>query len=249
MVQKIIGVIPARYASTRFPGKPLHKICDKPLIWWVWQAVSKADSLQDVIVATDDLRIYSCVQAFGGHAVMTGECGCGTERVYETVKDMDCDVVINIQGDEPMIQPDIVDALAKEFTDSKVQMATMKRKIISRSEIENPNVVKVVSDIHKNALYFSRYAIPYQRNRNEETDYWAHVGIYAYRKEFLKKYVLLKKSALEQSEQLEQLRVLENGYSIRVLETDYAGYGIDTLEDANRMEKNLMEAMETTKFL
>lgn len=237
MVQKIIGVIPARYASTRFPGKPLHKICNKPMIQWVWEAASKSGSLQDVIVATDDERIYDCVQAFGGHAVMTGECSCGTERVYEVVKDTDCDIVINIQGDEPLIKPTVIDALADGFIDSDVQMATMKRKIVDPGEIENPNVVKVISDINQNAIYFSRYAIPYQRNKNMGTEYWAHIGIYAYRKAFLEQYVSLKQSSLEQAEQLEQLRVLENGYSIRVLETDYVGYGIDTPEDAVEMEK------------
>lgn len=241
MIRKIVGVIPARYDSTRFPGKPLYKIDNKPMIQWVWEAVSRSNSLNEIIVATDDERIYDCVRSFGGYAVITGQCNCGTERVYEAVKAIKCDVVINIQGDEPMIKPNLIDTLAKEFNDEDVQMVTMKRKVTDLEEMENPNVVKVITDIHKNAIYFSRHAIPYKRSDEAELEYWAHIGIYAYRKNFLRQYVSSKPSILEQAEQLEQLRVLENGYSIRVLETDYMGYGVDTPEDANRIEKLLSE--------
>lgn len=246
MEKRIIGVIPARYNSTRFPGKPLYMIGNKPMIQWVWERVSMAESLQDVIVATDDRRIYACVQGFGGHAAMTGECRCGTERVYEAVRDIDCHVVINIQGDEPLINPEVVDRLVYEFAYDNVQMATMKRKITNPMEIENPNVVKVVTDRCKNAIYFSRFPIPYQRDSGQETEYWAHVGIYAYRKNFLQQYISWSPSKLEQSEQLEQLRVLENGYSIRVLETDYIGYGVDTPEDVIRIEEMLVKRKRRT---
>lgn len=239
MMKKIIGVIPARYASTRFPGKPLHRIGNKPMIQWVWEAVSRAKSLQEIIVATDDERVYDCVQRFGGKVFMTGKCSCGTERVYETVKNMACDVVVNIQGDEPLIDSKIIDALTAELIDKDVQVATLKRKIFDLKEIENPNVVKVVSDINQNALYFSRYAIPYQQSYDLKVQFWAHIGIYAYQKTFLGQYVSWKPSELEQIEQLEQLRILENGYSIKTLETDYMGYGVDTPEDINKIEKLL----------
>lgn len=236
---KIIAVIPARYGSERFPGKPLCRIGRKPMIQWVYEAVSRAVSIQETLAATDDKRIYECVRDFGGRAIMTGACSCGTERVWEAIRDTACDVVMNIQGDEPLIRPEVIDALAAEFTDRDVQMATMRRKLLDPAEAENPNVVKVICNDKRNAVYFSRYAVPFRQNPDWHGVHWAHIGIYAYRKPFLERYISMKPSEAEQAERLEQLRVLEHGYPIRVVETEYEGRGVDVPDDIRAIEEIL----------
>ena len=176
-MKKIVAVIPARYASSRFPGKPLAIISGKTMIHRVYERVKMAKCFEDIIVATDDERIKDEVNSFGGKVVMTGECSCGTERVYEAIKNEKVDVVINIQGDEPLIAPEMILELAGLFDDKTVQMATLKKRIIEENEISASNVVKVITDINDDAIYFSRFAIPYNRC-GEPVDYYKHIGIY-----------------------------------------------------------------------
>lgn len=238
-MKKIIAVIPARYQSSRFPGKPLAPICGKPMIQWVYESVSKVKELDAVYIATDDDRIYQAVQAFGGKAVMTGDCSCGTDRVYQASKDIDCDVILNIQGDEPLIKEEMIKDLISAFSDESVVMATLKKKIENPAEIDDPNVVKVITDCNGDAIYFSRYAIPYNRDGKDGVSYYRHIGAYGYTKEFLEKYVKLPASSLENIEKLEQLRVLENGCHIRVKDTVYQSIGVDLPEHIALVEEEI----------
>ena len=236
----VLAVIPARFASTRFPGKPLAVIGGKTMINRVYEQVSKA--LNDVVVATDDKRIFDEVKSFGGRVVMTSAYHqSGTDRCFEalTLMGNDFDIVVNIQGDEPFIQPEQILQLKDCFRDKSVEIATLARKIEVQEGNDflfNPNVVKVTFNQKMNALYFSRSVIPYLRNVNED-DYltkglhYTHIGMYAFRTEVLKKIVALPQSVHENSESLEQLRWLDYGYSIRVAETNYKSFGIDTPED------------------
>ena len=235
---KVVAVIPARYESSRFPGKPLARILGKPMIQWVYERVSLTEEINTIFVATDDQRIADCVTSFGGKAIMTGECNSGTDRVYEAVKGQDCDIVVNVQGDEPTIKYQEICELLSAFNDESVYMATLKKRIDIKSEIDNSNVVKVVTDLNGNALYFSRNRIPFNRS-GEPTDYYRHVGMYAYRMDFLKKFVELEESKNEKTEKLEQLRALDNGYKIRVLETQFENYGVDVPEDIENAERLL----------
>lgn len=235
---KVVAVIPARYESSRFPGKPLALILGKPMIQWVYERVSMAKEVDAVFVATDSQRIADCVASFGGKAIMTGECNSGTDRVYEAVNGYDCDIVVNIQGDEPTIKYQEICELLSAFEDKTVYMATLKKRINVESEIDNPNVVKVVTDINNNAIYFSRSRIPFNR-LGETTDYYRHVGMYAYKMNFLEKFVKLDESIHEKIEKLEQLRVLDNGYKIRVLETQFENYGVDVPTDIESVERIL----------
>ena len=237
-MKKIIAVIPARYQSSRFPGKPLVQIAGKSMIQRVYERVKEVSAIFEVLVATDDQRIVDEVVSFGGKAVMTGECSCGTERVYEAVLDIECDIVINVQGDEPLINKEMLQDLINAFEDGTVEVATLKKEIQSKRDIDDPNVVKVVTNQKNNAIYFSRCAIPYDRERIGVT-YYRHMGIYAYSKLFLEKYVKLPKSSLEISESLEQLRVLDNGYDIRVVETKYESIGVDLPEHVALVERML----------
>ncbi len=236
----VLAVIPARFASTRFPGKPLAVIGGKTMINRVYEQVSKA--LNDVVVATDDERIFDEVKSFGGKVVMTSaNHQSGTDRCFEalTLIGNDFDIVVNIQGDEPFIQPEQILQLIDCFRDKSVEIATLARKIEVQEGNDflfNPNVVKVTFNQEMNALYFSRSVIPYLRNVNED-DYlkqglhYTHIGMYAFRTEVLKQIVALPQSVHEKSESLEQLRWLDHGYSIRVAETNYKSFGIDTPED------------------
>ena len=234
------GIIPARYASSRFPGKPLAEINGKPMIQWVYERVQSSE-VHDLAVATDDERIANCVCGFGGKVVMTSpDHASGTDRCGEAAKSMcptDNDVVINIQGDEPLISPKEIHLLASAFEDRNVQIATLVNPFQDRKILANPNVVKVVKAKNGNVLYFSRLPIPYLReNATLPKNYYRHIGIYAYRYGVLKKIVQLPTSELENSEKLEQLRWLENGYTIRALECDYQGIGVDTPEDLKNVE-------------
>jgi 3-deoxy-manno-octulosonate cytidylyltransferase (CMP-KDO synthetase) len=235
---KFVGIIPARYESTRFPGKPLAIIKDKPMIQWVYENASKA--LDEIFVATDDTRIFEAVKAFGGKAVKTQPTHqSGTDRCAEAAltisESIDFDVVINIQGDEPFIQAEQIELLKSCFN-SDAEIATLVKKINSPEELFNPNRPKVVIDKQQNALYFSRSPIPYVRGSAEKewiekNDFWAHIGMYAFKAMTLQEITKLKQSKLELTESLEQLRWIENGYKIKTAETQTQSIGIDTPED------------------
>lgn len=238
-MKRIIAVIPARYESSRFPGKPLAMINGKTMVSRVYERVEAVDQIAKVMVATDDERIRKEVERFGGCAVMTGECSCGTERVYEAIKKEKCDIVLNVQGDEPLIKAEMIRDLTDAFLDENVVMATLRRRITDENEIQDPNIVKVVVNNAGNAIYFSRYPIPYNRDNIKNVNYYKHIGIYGYTKDFLEKYVAFPGTALERSENLEQLRVLEHGYPIRVVETKYDSTGVDIPEHIGLIEELL----------
>lgn len=243
MNEKIIAMIPARYGSSRFPGKPLASVLGRPMIQWVYERTAEAKNISEVYVATDDIRIYDAVNAFGGLAIMTGECRSGSDRLYQASKKISYDIVINVQGDEPTIRSDEIDELAEAFLDRDVYMATLKKAILEPAEIKDPNIVKVVTDKFDNALLFSRYSIPYNREKCKDIKYYKHIGIYGYRRTFLKIFAGLPESTLEKTEKLEQLRVLENGYKIKVLETEYETIGVDLPEHISLVEKNLQKEL------
>ena len=238
---KILGVIPARYGSIRFPGKPLANILGTPMIQRVYEQVKKCLLLDDLIIATDDERIAACIRSFKGNVMMTPiTLKSGTERCYAVVQNLPgktaFDVVINIQGDEPFIDPQQISQLAGCFLSEEIIIGTLVKKITTQSDLTNPNVVKVVFNKHNQALYFSRQAIPYSRGNEpvdwlNRTNYYKHIGIYGYRTGILKSITQLPVSALEKAESLEQLRWLENGYPIHVKETDYESIAIDTPGD------------------
>jgi 3-deoxy-manno-octulosonate cytidylyltransferase (CMP-KDO synthetase) len=233
----ILGVIPARYASTRFPGKPLAILAGKPLIQHVWERASQSKYLPRLVVATDDARIESAARAFGAEVVMTrSDHLSGTDRVAEAAESTDANIIVNIQGDEPLIDPDAIDAaILTLLDDAQCQMASLKRRITDDSEIQNPNVVKVVTGGNGDALYFSRSPIPFQRGPS--AGYFKHIGLYIYRRKLLLAYSSLPVGPLEQAEKLEQLRALENGIPIRVAETSYDTIGVDTPEDLAAVER------------
>lgn len=238
----IIGIIPARYASTRFPGKPLIDIGGKSMIQRVYEQCKQAETLSDVIVATDDERIAQHVKSFGGKVVMTKpEHQSGTDRCAEVIQTYTglCDAVINIQGDEPFIDPTQIDALAFAFHEPHVQLATMKKKMTTEADIQNPNMVKVISNHHGEAIYFSRSPIPYRRNPETQIEYFKHIGIYGYRKETLQEITQLPAGRLEMAENLEQLRWIEHNYRIALVETTIENIAIDTPDDLARVEKYL----------
>ena len=230
---KVLCVIPARYASTRLPGKPLSMIAGKPMIQHVYERACQAKLPNEVVVATDNELVEKAVLDFGGKAVMTSpDHPSGTDRLAEVaLMYPDVDVIVNVQGDEPMIPPEVIDRLAEAFNgDVDLNMATMK-VVMDEEDYENPAAVKVVTDQQGYALYFSRSLMPYPRNKPEGFKVFKHVGIYAYRRNFLLKYAALAPTPLEKAESLEQLRALENGYKIKVLESDFQGIGVDTPED------------------
>lgn len=230
---KVLCVIPARYASTRLPGKPLSLIAGKPMIQHVYERACQAQMPNEVIVATDNELVEKAVAAFGGKAVMTSpDHPSGTDRLAEVaLMYPDVDVIVNVQGDEPMIPPEVIDNLAKAFeNDTELNMATMK-VVMDDADYNNPAAVKVVTDLNGYALYFSRSLMPYPRNKPDGYKVYKHVGIYAYRRNFLLKYAALQPTPLEKAESLEQLRALENGYKIKVLESSFKGIGVDTPED------------------
>lgn len=240
---KFISIIPARYNSSRFPGKPLANLAGKPMIQWVYESVSQVEEIDSVYVATDDKRVYDTVHGFNGNAIMTSEDHqCGSERLAECaelLKLKDDDIIINVQGDEPLVQVETIQNLVDLFINFDIYMATLKKRIDSSEELENPNVVKVVTNLDGYALYFSRQPIPYIRNDKNILDYYKHVGIYGYKKDFLMRYCTMEQTPLEKAESLEQLRVLENGYQIKVAETNGQTIGVDTPEQLKQVEKIL----------
>lgn len=239
----VIAIVPARYESTRFPGKPLALLCGKPMIQWVYERTASSDCIDELYVATDDERIERCVSGFGGKVIMTSKIHkSGTDRIAEASEILglsDRDVILNIQGDEPVIETKIVRELAMTVIQSDCPMGTLCEKMISNSDIYDNNVVKVIRNVKGEALYFSRAILPYFRDKDIEKIFYRHVGVYAYRAAFLRIISDLPLSYLEQAEGLEQLRVLENGYKIMVSETKYHSYGIDTPEQLVKLEKRL----------
>jgi 3-deoxy-manno-octulosonate cytidylyltransferase (CMP-KDO synthetase) len=233
---RILGVIPARFASSRFPGKPLATIAGKPMLQHVFERASQARYLTRLVIATDDERIRDAARAFGAPVLMTrSDHASGTDRVAEVASADRAEIIVNIQGDEPLIDPAAVDAAALALlADPDLPMATLKRRIDNPEDISNPNVVKVVTDRFENAIYFSRSPIPYVRE-GCSTLHAKHIGLYVYRRDFLLKYSDLPVGPLEQAERLEQLRALENGYRIRVAETEYDSLGVDTPQDLDRV--------------
>lgn len=239
---KAVAVIPARYASTRLPGKPLLDICGKPLIQRVWEIVSRARGLDDVVVATDDGRIADVVERFGGRVCMTSpDCRSGSDRVREVAESLAADVYVNVQGDEPLLEPAAIERLLEVFTeDAGVQVATLCSRI-SEEQARSPHQVKVIRDHAGNALYFSRAPLPFVRERGESAEFLGHVGIYAYRADVLREFASLPSSPLEQAEKLEQLRFLQAGIAIRVPEVPSMGVGVDTPEDLERVRAIIEE--------
>jgi 3-deoxy-manno-octulosonate cytidylyltransferase (CMP-KDO synthetase) len=237
-IKKVIGIIPARYASTRFPGKPLAMIGNMSMIERVYSQCLKSKMLNKVVVATDDERIKAHVESFNGNVEMTSpDHQSGTDRCAELIhqEKESWDIVINIQGDEPLIDPQQIDLLISCFDDERTQIATLIKKINNKENLKNPNVVKVVKDINNHALYFSRSEIPFDKTK-ERDYYFSHIGIYGYKKDVLEKISQLQHSRLEQMESLEQLRWLENGYTIKTAVSDHQNISIDVPEDLEKLK-------------
>lgn len=246
-MNKIIALIPSRYGSSRFPGKPLMLIKGKPMIQHVYEHVRCVEEISDVYVATDDNRIFDAVESFGGKALMTAQTHtCGTDRLAECAHILNLnkdDLILNIQGDEPTIRATMIRDLISCFESKDVYMGTLKKEILIKEELSNPNVVKVITDNSDNAIYFSRYCLPYERD-NKTVKHFKHIGVYGYRKWFLLQYSSMKKTSLEIAESLEQLRAIENGYKIRVKETQYQTVGVDTPEQVAQVEALMKEIYE-----
>tara|TARA_B100000686_G_C16774920_1_gene967759 strand:+ start:526 stop:1314 length:789 start_codon:yes stop_codon:yes gene_type:complete len=249
----VVAVIPARWESSRFPGKPLEKIRGRAMIEWVVEGALRARRVRDVVVATDDKRIFDAVLSFGGKAVMTSKNHVsGTDRIAEAIHGYNCSVVVNIQGDEPLISSENIDLVIEPFIkNSGLQVSTLKYRLKNSRDIFNPNVTKVVTDTKGFALYFSRAPIPFDRDcwgkifvKNslediniEAVEIYKHIGIYGYSRLFLQKFPDLPRSRLEEYERLEQLRILDQGVSIKVIETRFDSIGVDSPEDMIKVEQ------------
>lgn len=239
----IVGVIPARYASQRLPGKPLVDLLGKPMVQRVYEQAKKAKLLNRVVVATDDQRIVGVVQAFGGDVVMTSaEIKSGSDRVAAVAMMIDGDIFVNVQGDEPLIAPDMIDqAVRVVLDDGQAQVGTLAKKIDAVADLINPSIVKVVVAADSNALYFSRSPVPFVRDEADQAKwlerqtFFKHIGIYVFRKDFLSRFAQLPESPLEKTERLEQLRILEHGFRIKVGITGYDSIPVDTEEDVERV--------------
>jgi 3-deoxy-manno-octulosonate cytidylyltransferase (CMP-KDO synthetase) len=239
----IIGVIPARYSSTRFEGKVLADILGKPMIQHVWERAKQAVALDDLIIACDNEDVATIAREFGAKVIMTSKAhASGTDRIIEVINPIDVRIVINIQADEPLIHPMMIDVIAQAMLDdNKISMATLMKRIDDPRLINDPNVVKVVVDKNNFALYFSRQAIPYHAVNSEikQPVYYKHIGLYGYTKDFLFVYKNLPVSELEKTERLEQLRILEESFRIKVIETKYDTIGVDTPQDLERVKEYL----------
>ncbi len=234
---KVIGVIPARYKSSRFPGKPLVNICGKPMIWWVYQQCLKVDKLNEIYVATDDERIKETCEELSINVIMTSsEHQTGSDRVGEVATKVEGDLFINIQGDEPLIDPREIEEVIDIFEDESVEFGSLRIEITDPEEISAYSTVKVVVDKHSDALYFSRNIIPSNKKDGPMARVFRHVGIYAYKKDFLLKFVSMPQTELELGEGIEPLRAMENGYKIRVKETKYSSIGVDYPEHVKLVE-------------
>jgi 3-deoxy-manno-octulosonate cytidylyltransferase (CMP-KDO synthetase) len=250
---KVLAVIPARWSSIRFPGKPIADILGKPMVQWVSEQAQKASLVNEVVIATDDKRIYDAVLGFGGNAVMTSpNHQSGTDRVAEVVSNLECDIVVNIQGDEPLIPPENIDLVIEPLlARDDLSVSTLMIAIRSSSEMLDPDICKVVVDNAGCALYFTRAPIPYKRDfdyidetcsdteidSNQKILGFKHIGIYAYKKSFLPQFLNMKVSKLENAEKLEQLRILENRYLIQLVETKQNSIGVDRPEDIDKVIK------------
>ncbi|KPK98333.1 MAG: 3-deoxy-manno-octulosonate cytidylyltransferase [Omnitrophica WOR_2 bacterium SM23_72] len=236
----VIGIIPARYSSTRFEGKVLADICGKPMIQHVWERAKQTLTLEDLIIACDDERVAEVASGFGAKVALTAKGHIsGTDRICEVINPLDVKIVINIQGDEPLIHPTMIDNLARTLLeDSSLQMATVIKRIEDQEDLNDPHVVKVVVDKNQFALYFSRAAIPFhaQESKVRAPLFYKHIGLYGYTKDFLFIYKNLPSSNLEGAERLEQLRVLEEGFRIKVIETKYDSVGVDTPQDLKKVK-------------
>lgn len=237
---KTIAVIPARYNSTRFPGKLMEILGNKTVITTTYQNVMETGLFDEVFVATDSEIIFDEISEKGGKAVMTGEHETGSDRIAEAVQNIDCDIVINIQGDEPFLKKEPLKQLIDVFSNDdtkEISLASLKIELKESKEIQNPNNVKVITDNNGFALYFSRSVIPFLRDQDFDVKYYKHIGVYAFRKEALLEFSKLPMLPLETSEKLEQLRYLEYGKRIKMIETDFIGVGIDTPEDLEKAKK------------
>lgn len=244
---RIIGVIPARYASVRFPGKVLADVAGKPMIQRVWEQASKAKLLNNIFVATDSKQVFNRVMDFGGKAIITSsDCQSGTDRIAEAIKNIKCDLVVNIQGDEPLISPEVIDAVVKPLVkDRNIRMGTVVSRIVNREQLYDHNVAKVVLDKNNFAIYFSRAIIPAAKEKIldlRKQVYYKHIGLYVYRKSFLLKFAEMPPSPLEKIENLEQLRALENGYKIKVVITNYNSVSVDVPGDLEKVKKILKKS-------
>ncbi|MCX7919815.1 MAG: 3-deoxy-manno-octulosonate cytidylyltransferase [bacterium] len=245
----VLGVIPARYAATRFPGKPLADICGKPMVLHVYDRAKRAKCLSELMVATDDERILRVIEQAGGKAMITStQHQSGSDRLGEVAQKIDADIVVNIQGDEPLLEPEMIDEMVQPLlSDRTILMGTLKKRISNPEDLHNPNIVKVVCDINGFAIYFSRSLIPYPKTgwkdasihglAEGELAFYKHLGLYAYQKEFLLQFTKLPVSPLEKIEGLEQLRALYNGYKIKVVETKFDTIAVDTPEDLERVKQ------------
>lgn len=239
----VVALIPARYASTRLPGKVLCDIAGKPMIQHVYERAAATTGIDDVLVATDDERVAAAVRAFGGQVRLTrSDHPTGTDRLAEAAAELTADIIVNVQGDEPLIAPASIQlALQPLLDDSSLPMSTLRERFTDPALVRDPNAVKVVIDAAEFALYFSREPIPHVRDGGEPAVYWRHLGLYAYRREFLLEYAAWPPTPLEKAEKLEQLRVLEHGYRIKVPLTPHPALGVDTPEDLARVRELLAE--------
>jgi len=247
--RKILAVIPARYASSRFPGKALATLDSRTMLEHVYDRAMMSRYLTSVVIATDDKRIYNAARRFGARVQMTREDHVsGTDRVAEVASAFeDYELVVNIQGDEPLIDPTAIDlAVLPLLEEPAIPMGTLKKRIEDPREVSDPNVVKVVTDRFENAIYFSRSTIPFARD-NGPLAHFKHIGLYVYRRDFLLRYPEMRVGPLEQAERLEQLRALENGFTIRVVETEYESLGVDTPEDLERVRSLFRAAQEAVR--
>jgi 3-deoxy-manno-octulosonate cytidylyltransferase (CMP-KDO synthetase) len=249
---QVVAIIPARYDATRLPGKPLADIAGRPMVEHVYRRTASAPGVDAVVVATDDERIAAAVRAFGGVAMMTGASHrTGTDRIAEVAAALPCEIVVNVQGDEPLIEPEMIEGvIAPLVADPMLEMSTVCVAISDRSDYTNPNVVKVVKDRAGRALYFSRSPIPHFRSdpgsRIPDPGPFKHLGLYGYRRTFLLKFATLPQSPLELAESLEQLRALEHGYRIQTVETRHDSIGVDTPEDLERVRRQLLAGTART---
>ena len=240
---KIIGVIPARWGSTRFEGKVLADLLGKPVLQHVWERAQQSSLLEEVYIACDDERIFSVAQKFKARVILTSrKCFSGTDRIAEAVKDIQADMIVNIQGDEPLIEAQVIDGVIRALIERpECVVATAVNRLHNPKEIESPHVVKAVIDTDHTVLYFSRAVIPFARDhaQKQEVHYYRHIGIYAYRRDFLFEYQRLKPSMLERAEKLEQLRILEHGHKMATIETAYHPRGVDTPQDLDELNAYL----------
>jgi 3-deoxy-manno-octulosonate cytidylyltransferase (CMP-KDO synthetase) len=244
-MSKAVGIIPARWSSTRFPGKPLHLIANKPLLRHVWERCVRAKELDAVIIATDDMRIARAAFDWGAEVTMTSKSHqSGTDRVAEVVrKSREFDLILNVQGDEPLTEPRLLNRFVETLrSNPKIDIVTGAHPFSNAAEASSPHQVKVIVDLQGNALYFSRYAVPFPRNRSAPIKYLRHQGIYGFRRKALLDFVRWKPTPLERVESLEQLRALENGVKVHVLLTKHGSPGVDTPADAKALERRLARA-------